>query len=183
MHRFAGVAFQIFVSVPDIWYRYMPMCHRTRGSLSHFSSAAGYAASKMLRGRTTSPMVRWQRGGSHVHRNDKYTPHLPIFFSPLPFRCMSPHSRENGRLEKQPSALSLSLFLSSRQLVETSCPETPAARNFGDPLRGWQSAATACLDAAACESLLSDFDPASHALLLSQAGPGGSLPRLNSACL
>ena len=32
MHRFAGVAFQIFVSVPDIWYRYMPMCHRTRGS-------------------------------------------------------------------------------------------------------------------------------------------------------
>ena len=34
--------------------------------------------------------------------------------------------------------------------------------------------ATACLDAAACDSLLSDLDQASRALLLSQAGPGGS---------
>ena len=42
-----------------------------------------------------------------------------------------------------------------------------------DPLRVWQRAATASLDAA-CESLLSDLDPASRALLLSQAGPGGS---------
>ena len=57
---------------------------------------------------------------------------------------------------------------------ETTRPEEPAVRNFGDPLRGWQRAATASLDAAACESLLSDLDPASRALPLSQAGPGGS---------
>ena len=61
-----------------------------------------------------------------------------------------------------------------RQLLQVSRPEEAAARNFGDPLRGWQRAATASLDASACESLLSDLDPASRALLLSQAGPGGS---------
>ena len=52
--------------------------------------------------------------------------------------------------------------------------ESAISRNFGDPLRGWQRAATSCLDTAACEGLLSDLDPASRALLLSQAGPGGS---------
>ena len=60
------------------------------------------------------------------------------------------------------------------QLIESARPEEPAVHNFGDPLRGWQRAATASLDAAACESLLSDLDPASRALLLSQVGPGGS---------
>ena len=59
------------------------------------------------------------------------------------------------------------------QLIETTRPEEPAVHNFGDPLRGWQRAATASLDAAACESLLSDLDPALRTLLLSQAGLGG----------
>ena len=53
------------------------------------------------------------------------------------------------------------------QLIESTRPEEPVVHNFGDLLRGWQQAAKASLDAAACESLLSD-------LLLSQAGPGGS---------
>ena len=61
-----------------------------------------------------------------------------------------------------------------QQMAANSRPGEVAVRNFGDPLRGWQRAATACLDAAACESLLSELDMASHALLLSQAGPGGS---------
>ena len=63
------------------------------------------------------------------------------------------------------------------QLIESTRSEEPAVHNFGDPLRGWQRAAwaaTASLDAAACESLLSDLDPASRALLLSQAGLGCS---------
>ena len=61
------------------------------------SSPIGYAASKMLRGRTPSPMVRWQRGGSHVHRNAKYTPRLPIFFSPSPSgACHLTHGKMVG---------------------------------------------------------------------------------------
>ena len=61
-----------------------------------------------------------------------------------------------------------------QQLAANSRPSEVAVRNFGGPLRGWQRAATACLDAAACESLLSELDMASRALLLSQAGLGGS---------
>ena len=34
-------------------------------------------------------------------------------------------------------------------------------RTLGEPLRGWQRAAAACLDASACTSFLSDLDPAS----------------------
>ena len=60
------------------------------------------------------------------------------------------------------------------QLLDDRRPQGQAARSFGDPLHGWQRAATACLDAAACDSLLFDLDRASRALLLSQAGPGGS---------
>ena len=52
-------------------------------------------------------------------------------------------------------------------------PAAPEPRTHGDTLRGWQRAAVACQDRTACESLLSDLDPASRALLLSQAGPGG----------
>ena len=44
---------------------------------------------------------------------------------------------------------------------------------FGDYARGWQRAACAPLDKLALETLLSDLDPASRALLLSQGGPGG----------
>ena len=54
-------------------------------------------------------------------------------------------------------------------------PREPAERDHGDTLRGWQRAAAACLDKSACASLYSDLDPASRALMLSQAGPGGSL--------
>lgn len=46
------------------------------------------------------------------------------------------------------------------------CPETPA----GDPLRGWQRAATAACDQDEFEALLTDLDLPSRALLLSQAG-------------
>ena len=49
----------------------------------------------------------------------------------------------------------------------------PAERDHGDTLRGWQRAAAACLDKSAC--VYFDLDPASRALMLSQAGPGGSL--------
>ena len=61
----------------------------------------------------------------------------------------------------------------------------PAAPEPRDTLRGWQCAAVACQDRTACESLLSDLDPASSALLLSQASPGLSLlspQHLSSAC-
>ena len=54
-------------------------------------------------------------------------------------------------------------------------PREPAERDHGDTLRGWQRTAAACLDKSACASLYSDLDPASRALMLSQAGPGGSL--------
>ena len=60
------------------------------------------------------------------------------------------------------------------QLIESTRPDEPVVHNFGDFLRGWQRAARASLDAATCESLLSDLDPASRAVLLSHAGPGGS---------
>ena len=53
-------------------------------------------------------------------------------------------------------------------------PPALVERTLGEPLRGWQRAAAACLDASACTSLLSDLDPASRPLMLSQAGPGGS---------
>ncbi|CAE7943831.1 slc38a7, partial [Symbiodinium necroappetens] len=53
-------------------------------------------------------------------------------------------------------------------------PPALVERTLGEPLRGWQRAAAACLDASACTSLLSDLDPASRALMLFQAGPGGS---------
>ena len=52
-------------------------------------------------------------------------------------------------------------------------PREPAERDHGDTLRGWQRAAAACLDKSAC--VYFDLDPASRALMLSQAGPGGSL--------
>ena len=52
---------------------------------------------------------------------------------------------------------------------------TGEASHFGDAARGWQQAACASLDQRALETLLSDLDGASRALLLSQAGPGGSL--------
>ena len=52
---------------------------------------------------------------------------------------------------------------------------TGEASHFGDAARGWQQAACASLDQRPLETLLSDLDGASRALLLSQAGPGGSL--------
>ena len=52
---------------------------------------------------------------------------------------------------------------------------TGEASHFDDAARGWQQAACASLDQRALETLLSDLDGASRALLLSQAGPGGSL--------
>ena len=68
-------------------------------------------------------------------------------------------------------------------------PLEHSQRVLGDHLRGWQRAATACLDRSACASLFSDLDAASRALVLSQAGPGGSRavtvlpPRLNCGFL
>ncbi|CAE7036205.1 unnamed protein product [Symbiodinium sp. KB8] len=53
-------------------------------------------------------------------------------------------------------------------------PPALVERTLGEPLRGWQQAAAACLDASACTSILSDFHPASRALMLSQSGPGSS---------
>ena len=53
-------------------------------------------------------------------------------------------------------------------------PLTNCHRVFGDFARGWQRAATAPVDREALETLFSDISPASRALLLSQAGPGGS---------
>ena len=53
-------------------------------------------------------------------------------------------------------------------------PPALVERALGEPLRGWQRAAAACLDASACTSLLSDLDTASRACMLSPAGPGGS---------
>ena len=47
--------------------------------------------------------------------------------------------------------------------------------HFGDVARGWQQAACSCLDQRALETPLSDLDSASRALLLSQAGSGGSV--------
>ena len=47
-------------------------------------------------------------------------------------------------------------------------------RIFGDFARGWQRAAMAPVDREALEMLFSEITPASRALLLSQAGPGGS---------
>ena len=46
-------------------------------------------------------------------------------------------------------------------------------RDFGGPLRGWQRSATASLDKTVLGRLCRDLDPASRALLLSQAGLGG----------
>ncbi|OLP82561.1 hypothetical protein AK812_SmicGene36766 [Symbiodinium microadriaticum] len=60
------------------------------------------------------------------------------------------------------------LFLRLRRLARRTGIFTCAA------FQRWQRAAAACLDASACTSLLSDLDPASRALMLSQAGPGGS---------
>ena len=60
-------------------------------SLSLSSSSIGYAASEMLRGRTPSPMLRWQRGGSMFTATLNTRPNYPSS-SPLPFRCMSPLS-------------------------------------------------------------------------------------------
>ena len=50
----------------------------------------------------------------------------------------------------------------------------PAQRSAGEQLHGWQQAATAALDKQEFEALLSDLDPSSRALLLSQAGPYSS---------
>ena len=44
----------------------------------------------------------------------------------------------------------------------------------GESLRGWQRSAAASLDASACAGLFLDLDPASRALMLSQAGPCGA---------
>ena len=46
----------------------------------------------------------------------------------------------------------------------------------GNPVRAWReaAAAAACLDTSACASLFSHVDQTSRALILSQAGPGGS---------
>ena len=95
-------------------------------------------------------------------------------------QAASQQRREGGLLPCVAAALSSQSCLQRagfnaptwHQLIESARPEEPAVHNFGDP--GWQRAATASLDAAACESLLSDLDPPSRALLLSQAGPGGS---------
>ena len=42
-------------------------------------------------------------------------------------------------------------------------PAAPEPRTHGDTLRGWQRTNVACQDRTACESLLSDLDPASRA--------------------
>ena len=60
-------------------------------------------------------------------------------------------------------------------LVEGARPPlTSQQRIYGDVARGWQRAATAPVDRESLETLFSELTPASRALLLSQAGPGGS---------
>ena len=53
----------------------------------------------------------------------------------------------------------------------TGVPDLQSA--FRGPLRGWQRSAAASLDTMALESFFRDLDPASRALLVSQAGSGG----------
>ena len=86
---------------------------------SSSSSSIGFAASKMLRGQTPSPMVRWQRGGSHVHRNDNTRPTYPSSSPPSPAgACHLTHGKmvgwKNSLALVRVHSLFLSFFLSFR---------------------------------------------------------------------
>ena len=58
--------------------------------------------------------------------------------------------------------------------LPTSGPPNPHAREAGEYQRGWQRLASSAADSNASAALLSDLDPPSRALLLSQAGPYAS---------
>ena len=74
----------------------------------------------------------------------------------------------NQLVAPQELGFCLKAFLRVRpdEVLVSRPPWGQAARSFGDPFRGWQRAATACLDAATCESLLSDLDQASRAAVI-----------------
>ena len=128
-----------------------------------------HAGSQRLRG------LEFPAGGVRCHAVRAHPCRTVLCHSGQPFARTSMQRRSASGTSTDSTFMSASSTGAplAQHALYGHAPKCCTRKLVGDR-RGSTRRVTTCLDAAACESLLSDLDQASRALLLSQAGPGGS---------